>query len=164
MSYAKGATKLIMRTKATRNILLFLLAFLALGAIFGGGVLIISPSGKLIGMPLTMLAHSPFRSFLVPAIILFFVLGIVPGLLVIALLKRTESKLAEKINCFNDMHWSWTFSIYVAFALIIWVQAEMIYLQAVHWLHTFYMFLAVAIIFIALQPQVRDFYKKQFTK
>ena len=44
-----------MTTKTPRNILLILLAFLGVGALFGGGVLIVSPSGKLFGMPLSML-------------------------------------------------------------------------------------------------------------
>lgn len=149
-----------MKTKTPRNILLVLLAFLGLGAIGGGGALIVSPTGKLIGMPLTMLENSPFNNFFVPGIILFSILGIAPIILIFFLLKRTENKLAEKINFFTDMHWSWTYIIYTAFALIIWIQVEMILLRAVHWAHTLYMFLAVAIIFVALLPQVRNLYKK----
>ncbi len=149
-----------MTIKATRNILLFLLAFLGLGAIGGGGVLIISPTGALIGMPLSVLDQSPFHSFLIPGIILFTLLGLAPALLIFALLKKPESKLAENVNFFKDMHWSWAYTIYVAFALIIWIQLQMMFLHAVHWLHTFYMFFAVAIIFVALLPQVRNLYKK----
>lgn len=149
-----------MKTKAARNTLLFLLAFLGLGAIFGGGILIISPGGKLFGMPLSMLQNSPFNSFLVPGIILFLVLGVVPMLLVFALLKKPKNKLAEQFNFFNDMHWSWTFTMYVAFALIGWIQIEMLFLGGAHWLQTCYMFLAVMIIFVALLPQVRNLYKK----
>ena len=149
-----------MKPKSIRNILVFLLAFLGLGAIGGGGVLLISPSGKLIGMPVSMLDKSPFSSFLLPALILFFVLGLAPIAVTFALLKKPASKFAEQFNFFSDMHWSWSYTIYIAFALIGWIQVEMIYLQAVHWLHTFYMFLAVAIIFTALLPQVRDLYKK----
>lgn len=149
-----------MNSKTPRNILLILLAILGLGAIFGGGVLIISPSGALFGMPLSMLKNSPFHNFLVPGIILFTVLGLIPSYLVFALIKKPENKLAERINFFHDMHWAWTFSIYVAFALIIWIQIEMVYLQAVHWSHTLYMFWAIAIIFIALLPPVRNEYKK----
>jgi hypothetical protein len=151
--------KMKKQPKKTRNILLFLLAFLGLGAIGGGGVFIISPSGKLMGMPLSMLKNSPFNNFLLPGIILFSVLGFVPILLIIALLKKPESKLAERINFFKDMHWSWSFSIYIAFILIFWIQIQMVFLSAVHWLHTFYMFFAVVIIFVGLLPQVRNLYK-----
>ncbi|MEO8403293.1 MAG: hypothetical protein ABI480_01810 [Chitinophagaceae bacterium] len=149
-----------MKTKSARNILIVLLAFLGIGAIGGGGVLIISPRGELIGMPLSMLNHSPFNSFLLPGIILVLMLGIAPLLLIIALLKKTESKLAERFNFFSDMHWSWTYSIYIAFVLIFWIQIQMAFLSAVSWLHTFYMFLAVVIIFVALLPQIRNQYKK----
>ncbi len=145
--------------KKTRNVLLFLLAFLGLGAIGGGGIFIISPSGKLMGMPLSVLDHSPFNNFLFPGILLFSVLGLLPILLIIASLKKPESTLAERFNFFKDMHWSWSFSIYIGFALIIWIQLQMVFLSVVHWLHTFYMFFAVVLIFVALLPQVRNIYK-----
>ena len=150
-----------MKSKAARNIHLFLLAFLGLSAIGGGGALIISPSGKLLGgLPLSILERSPFNDFLVPGIILFVVLGIIPGLLVFALLKKSRSVLAERFNFFKDMHWAWSFSIYVAFALIIWIQVETVYIQGVGWLQTFYMLYAIPLILVALLPQVRCLYKK----
>lgn len=149
-----------MKTKSARNVLLFLLCFLGLGAIFGGGVLIISPTGELIGMPLSMLRQSPFHSFLIPGILLFLVLGIFPVLLALAFIKNTKSRIAERLNFFGDMSWQWSFCIYVAFALIIWIQSEMVLLHAVHWLHTVYMLYAVTILFVALLPAVRSQYKK----
>jgi hypothetical protein len=150
-----------MATNTLRNIYLSLLAFLGLSAIGGGGALIISPSGKLLsGLPLTILEQSPFNNFLIPGIILFIVLGIIPCLLVFALLKKTNSVLAERFNFFKDMHWVWTFSIYIAFALIIWIQVETIFIQGVGWLQTFYMLYAIPLILVALLPQVRNLYKK----
>lgn len=150
-----------MTTTTVRNIYLSLLAFLGLSAIGGGGALIISPSGKLLGgLPLSILERSPFNDFLVPGIILFVVLGIIPSLLVFALLKKPSSVLAERFNFFKDMHWAWTFSIYVVFALIIWIQVETIYIQGVGWLQTFYMLYAIPLILVALLPQVRNLYKK----
>ena len=149
-----------MKSKTARNILLILLASLGLGAILGGGVLIISPSGKLFGMPLSLLDNSPFNNFLAPGIILFTMLGITPIGVAIALVKKPNYKFAEVLNFYKDIHWAWTFSIYIAFALVIWIQIEMTYLQAVHWSHTLYMFLALAILFVALLPQVRILCKK----
>ena len=151
----------VMEIKIIRNIFLIVLGFLALGAIGGGVVFIISPTGELIGIPLSEFKNIPFNSYLIPGIILFSVLGLIPLLLIIALLKKPESKLAEQINVFKDMHWSWTYSIYIAFTLIGWVHIQLIFLQSsVHWLHTFYMFYAILIIIIALLPQVRNLYKK----
>ncbi len=150
-----------MGLKTARNILPGLLFFLGLGALGGGGILIVSPSGKLMGMPLSILRFSPFDSFLIPGLILFSLLGIAPCLVGYGLLKKRDSLLAERFNMFSDMHWPWTYCLYCAFTLIFWLQIEMMFLQAVHWLHSFYMFFAVILIICALLPQVRNLYRKQ---
>jgi len=150
-----------MSTKITRNILIFLLFFLAIGAIGGGGVLIVSPSGEMIGLPIAILKSSPFNSFLIPGIILLVVLGLLPFVVGFGLLKRPASRLAEQFNFFRDMHWAWTYSIYVSIALIIWLQTEMFFIQRVSWLHNFYIGLALAIVFLALTPKVRRLYAKE---
>jgi hypothetical protein len=150
-----------MKSKIAINIHLYLLAFLGISAIGGGGALIISPSGRLLGgLPLSILKNSPFDDFLFPGIILFLVIGVFPCLAVVSLMKNPNFNWAESLNFFKDMHWAWSFSIYIAFALIIWIQAEMYFMQAVVWLHCFYMLEALLIIFVALLPEVRDFYKK----
>ena len=144
-----------------KNIYLILLAFLGLSAIGGGGALIISPSGKLLGgLPLSLLENSPFDNFLIPGIILFIVLGLFPTFLIFALIKKIPSQLAEKFNLFFDMHWAWSYSIYIAFALIIWIQVETIFIQGVGWLQTFYMLYSIPMIIFALLPHIRKIYKK----
>ena len=151
-----------MNIKTTRNLFLILLGFLAISAIGGGIVLVISPSGELIGIPVTEFKNLPFDSYLIPGIILLTVLGIIPALLIVALIKKTTSKIAERLNVFSDMHWSWTYSIYIAFTLIGWIHIQLIFLQgAVHWLHTFYLFYAILIIVVALLPPMRLLYKKE---
>jgi hypothetical protein len=151
-----------MKTKIIRYLFLILLGFLAIGAIGGGTLLIISPSGELLGIPLSEYKNLPFNSYLIPGIILFILLGIIPALLIIALIKKPTSKIAEQLNLFSDMHWSWTFSIYIAFALIGWIHIQLIFLQGVvHWLHTFYMFYAILMLIVALLPRMRQLYQKK---
>ena len=148
-------------TKTTaRNILLFLLVLLGLGAVYGGGTMIISPSGELLGMPISMLDYAPFNNFLIPGIILFTILGVIPLGVSWALIKKPEFKFAELFNFFKDMYWAWSYTIYIAFALIIWIQIEATFLHEVHWSHTLYIFWALIIIFLALLPQVRSSYRK----
>ncbi len=156
----QSANHIIMRAKPAISFLIFLLAILGAGAIFGGIVFIISPSGKLFGMPVSILQYSPFNNFLIPGIILFSVLGLIPAGLALALIRRPKNKYAGLLNLYPDMYWAWTYCIYIAFALIIWIQFEMIFLRAVHWSHTLYIFFAIAILFVALLPQVRSQYKK----
>lgn len=64
--------------------------FLGLGALFGGGALMLAPDGHLLGMPTTLLAGSPFTSFLAPGIILFTLVGLAP-LLAAALTVRRQA-------------------------------------------------------------------------
>ena len=57
--------------------------FTALGALYGGGMLVADPTGKRIGFTLQMLERTPFRSYLVPGIVLLAVNGL--GMLAVAL-------------------------------------------------------------------------------
>lgn len=61
---------------------------LGVGALFGGGQFIIAPDGHLLGMTTTMLAGTPFRSYLVPGIILFTFVGVAPLLAAAITLRR----------------------------------------------------------------------------
>ena len=79
-----------------RNIILIVLGFHTLGAIDCGMVLIISPTGEMMGMPLSEFKNLPFSSCLMPSIILFTVLGILPFLLILALLKSPNPKWPNK--------------------------------------------------------------------
>ncbi|SFE88687.1 hypothetical protein SAMN05518672_111170 [Chitinophaga sp. CF118] len=66
-----------MKIETPRNILLFLLLFLGIGAITGGGSLIISPSGKLLRIPLSMLEKSPFMLITLSILIIFIMVLII---------------------------------------------------------------------------------------
>ena len=160
LSQLRDIASVEMKKNFWRNSLIVLLALLGIGALYGGGLLVISPSGEMLGMPISHLDASPFRSFLIPGLILFTILGIWPILLVFALIYPVENKFMQRLNAFYDMHWSWSFTIYVACALIIWIQLQMVFLNAVHWSYTLYMFWAMAILLIALLPKVRGFYQR----
>jgi hypothetical protein len=88
--------------------------FLGVGALFGGGALILAPDGHLLGMPATLLAGSPFASFLVPGIILFTVVGLAP-LLAAAITVRRQA--------FAPLA-----AVAVGLTLIGWVSVEMVVL------------------------------------
>jgi hypothetical protein len=88
--------------------------FLGLGALFGGGALVLAPDGHLLGMPTKLLAGSPFPSFLVPGIVLFTCLGLAPLLAVaITIRRRAFAPLA---------------AVAIGLTLIGWVSVEMVVL------------------------------------
>jgi hypothetical protein len=88
--------------------------FLGLGALFGGGALILAPDGDLLGMPTKLLSGSPFPSFLVPGIILFTCVGLAPLLAAAITVRRhAVAPLA---------------AVAVGLTLIGWVSVEMVVL------------------------------------
>ena len=88
--------------------------FLGLGALFGGGALILAPDGHLLGMPTSLLAGSPFHSFLLPGIVLFTFIGIAPLLAATITIRRQALAPAAAVA--------------VGLALIGWVSVEMVVL------------------------------------
>src|SRR5271166_4849046 len=66
--------------------------FLSVGALGGGGALMLGPRGEIIPLPLSALKGSLFETYFIPGLILFFVLGLGP--LAAALLAWRRHRLA----------------------------------------------------------------------
>ena len=147
------------KLKFTGNFLVTLLGFLSIGAIYGGIVLIIKIDGSLFEMPVDILKNSPFKNFLIPGIILLFTFGLVPIYIIYAIVKRPDSKFLQKLNLLYDYHYSWTFSVYIGFALIIWINVQTLFFNAVDIIHTIYSSLGILIVCIALLPKTRQLFK-----
>jgi hypothetical protein len=111
--------------------------FLGIGALFGGGALVIAPDGHLLGMPTSLLAGTPFSSFLVPGICLFLFVGIAP-LLAAAITVRRQS-IAPLA------------AVAVGLTLMAWITAEMIALAGLGSLAwAFYLVLGTSIAAVGL--------------
>lgn len=149
-----------MKSKLFRNFLIVLLGFLSLGAFYGSTALIISPDGKIFKMPVDLLHNSPFNNFLIPGFILLFTFGIFPIFLIYVLLKKPELRLMEKMNLLYDHYFGWTFTVYLGVALVIWINVQTSIFNNVDTLHTIYSLYGIAIICVALIPQIRNLYKK----
>lgn len=140
-------------------VLIIMQGLLGIGAIIGGGALIIDPSGNLVNMPDSLLEHSPFGSFLIPGIILMLVLGVVPLIIAVSLIRRTHWKIGEKLNLYSNQYWGWTFSLYTGFALIIWIMAQVYWIQHVSIIHLVYFAWGVGIQIVTLLPGVQRKYQ-----
>lgn len=100
-----------------------------------------------------------FSDFLFPGMILLLVLGIGPLGIMVSLLRRQAWSLGERLNLFRPMHWSWTFSLYTAFALIIWIMVQLYIIKETAVIHLVYMMLGLAIQIVTLLPSARNFYE-----
>jgi hypothetical protein len=80
---------------ALDKIIVGLELLLGVGALIGGAMLIAGPDGHLLGLRLSLLEKSPFTTFLVPGVVLFTALGLVPlGALVMTVLGVRAAPLA----------------------------------------------------------------------
>jgi hypothetical protein len=84
--------------------------FLGVGALGGGGALMLGPRGQIIPLPLSALQGSPFETYFVPGLILFCALGLGP--LAAALLAWIRHPLAPIA------------ALGVGLALLIWMAVE----------------------------------------
>ena len=89
-----------MKTRSNKNhhklllfLLIILIGFIGITAILSGPLLIIDPSGKRIRFQEGVLAGTPFPDFLIPGIVLTFVIGLYP--LFIAVFEKVESALCR---------------------------------------------------------------------
>lgn len=139
-------------------LLYFLQLFLGLGAIFGGGALVIDPSGDLIRIPVSLLERSPFSDFLVPGILLLVVFGIIPLIVFYGLLKRPQWSWANILNPFKELHSFWALSLYIGFGQIIWIMVQTYMLNSVSAIHLIYMSLGLLIQVVTLLPSVQRYF------
>jgi hypothetical protein len=107
--------------------------FLGIGALGGGIALMLGPRGEIIPLPVSALAGSPFDTYFVPGLILFFVLGLGP--LVAAGLAWRRHDLAPLAACA------------VGLALLVWlaVQISIVGFSMDPPLQPFYLLLGTAI-------------------
>ena len=76
--------------KKIRLIAIFLLFFNGLGALWGGGGLVYDPAGEFMQMPLELIQHAPFSSYLIPGIILLLFNGLLSIFIAVASIKKTR--------------------------------------------------------------------------
>jgi hypothetical protein len=122
--------------RIVRRFAITLLGFLGIGAVAGAIPLIVDPSGKLMRMPMSLLDHSPFHSFLIPGMILLLSNGLL-SLAIMAMAIRRSS------------HYGW----WVAFqgcVLTGWITVEVIMMRAAVWPHYLYWGIGLALIALGL--------------
>lgn len=155
-----GAGFMVQATLCRSWLLAMMHGILGIGALAGGIMLIIDPTGDAIGLPNTLLEHSPFANFLIPGILLLLILGVLPMIIGISLIRHIRSGICEKFNLFPDRYWGWTFSLYTGFALLIWIMAQVYWIQAVSLIHIIYFTWGIGIQIATLWPEVQRRYSR----
>lgn len=134
-----------------------LLWTLGLGATFGGAVLVLDPSGTVLGMPLSILQYSPFNNFLIPGLILGIVFGLGSFATLWAVWQRPAWPLGSALTRFTGEHWSWSAVVALGLGQVIWIVTQMLMLRGVSWLHFVFGGLGMAIGWVALEPHFKAY-------
>lgn len=143
------------------KLLIGLQGLLGVGAVFGGGALMLDPTGNLIGMPSDIMKVPLFPNYFIPGLILLFILGICPLFVMLALIKKWAWSWGERLNIFSQTQlWAWAFSLYIGFALIIWIVVEAYIINGVSFIHLFYAGLGLLIQMVTLLPSVSEYYRR----
>ena len=118
-------------------------AFIGLGALGGGFMLLRDPSGSALGLPMGLLEGSPFPDFLIPGIFLLAVNGV--GSMIGAGLSFTRRRYAQEI------------AIALGAILVAWIVIQVVIISSFHWLHVLYFILGVVELGIGLYIRRRPF-------
>lgn len=146
------------RSSLAPSLLAILVGLQAASGLGGGAVLVIDPSGGLLGVPLTVLRHGVFVDFLIPGVILLVVLGVFPAIVAVALLVRPRWDALRPVERVFGEHWSWVGAGVVGVGLLVWLAVEL-WVVGASSLLVAYAVLGLAIVVLALLPGTRRFYR-----
>jgi hypothetical protein len=135
----------------TAKTLAVLTAIQALGAI-GGGIGLVRDPVRNIGLPVSLLEGTPFHNYLIPGLILLIIVGLVPLVAFVSLIRRQK--------------WAWWVALSGGIDLVIWIIVEVVLLGylpgAGIGLQIVFGLLGVTIIVLALARPTRDYFQASF--
>ncbi|WP_336035607.1 hypothetical protein [Halobacterium yunchengense] len=122
---------------------LYLLGALGLGvtALFGGGALLVDPTGESLRLPLEWLDGTPFSDYAVPGLVLFGVLGV--------------GSFAVAAGVVLGRSWAWPASVGLGVALSGWIVVQVLLVRQVTWLQAVYGGLGLLLVGLALTASFR---------
>lgn len=111
-------------------ILCALLLVLSANALLAGFLMITGIEVKGLSMPVSELANSPFHSFLIPGLLLFFFNGVFPLFTLIGVVFRPNWRWPSSINLYPYKHWAWAYSLYTGVIAITWILVQITMIRA----------------------------------
>ena len=144
---------------AATYLLWILMLVVGLGSLYGGTNLILDPSGKRLDIPQFFLVDSPFKTYLIPGLILFVVLGLFPLLSLYGLVACPPKNKLNLLNIYKSQHWGWTYALYTGIMLVIWMDVQIFWIGHSASVQSYFAFTGIIIIIVALLPGIQKFYQ-----
>lgn len=127
----------------TRATTIILLLIITISAIFGGGAMLIDPSGTNQGISIETLKNTPFDDFLIPGLILFIMFGL-GGLI-------TTIIVMKKIKGYPFL------TISMGFALSLFISVEILMLKDVHFLQIIYAIIGISLVILGILLRKKEY-------
>lgn len=122
---------------------IILLLITSISAIFGGGAMLIDPSGTNQGLPIETLINSPFEDFLIPGLILFVIFGLGGLTTTIIVMKKTKG---------------YPFlTIFMGFALSIFISVEILMLKDVNFLQIIFAIIGISLVILGIILRKKEY-------
>ena len=148
-----------MRKPAELYILIGLHIFLSAGALYGGGSFVLSPDGSLLGLNEEWLAGTPFHTFILPGIILFVLMGVLPLLTMFGLLRKSNIRIFDFLNMYPGKFWCWTYSLYTGIITLIWIITQQL-ITSYFVLQPVMAATGLLIIIVTISPRIQKYFEK----
>lgn len=133
-------------------------AFLALMALPVGWMMLRSPHNDVLGMPVDWIARTPFRSWLIPGIFLFTLIGLGSLCAIVGLLARPGWNWAQRLNPLPGQHWEWTLAAGLGFACMVWIAVQVLTLRMYFWMQPLIFILGIVIVVLMVEPRMRRYF------
>ena len=106
-----------------KKLLIFLHAFVGIGALFGGGGAVLNPNAPM-GISVDVLKNSPFNNFLIPGIILLVAIGF--------------GNIFAAVVLYYEYKYSLYISHLMGLVLVGWIVVQCIMMRNINILHVLY--------------------------
>jgi hypothetical protein len=135
------------------------LLFLTMGGWVGGLSFILDPTGSSLGMGTEAIKGLPVTDFFWPGIFLLAMFGVIPLLILYALLVRPEAGKLEAFSRYFHEHWSWFSALALSVILISWMVFEisiMGLIAPIQWVLSGFSLILFVVVNL---PSIRKFYR-----
>jgi hypothetical protein len=114
-----------------RSLLFILVYFVALTALSSGLILVIRPDGSSLGLDLSMLKETPFHSFLVPGLLLIFIVGGIHLFAIFLSIVRHSQ--------------TYRLTLIAGIVLMVWIVVQFLLVPSYTWLYGFYLIIGMLV-------------------
>ncbi len=125
-----------------KKLIVFILLFTALNAMVAGALFVLDPSGGTMGMEVSYLDSSPFRTYLIPGMVLFFVNGVM--------------NIVAAIATLRDYCKDSRFVVLQGVLLVGWILAQVWMVRDINLLHVIMFVVGVTLVILGYRMGRRD--------